>query len=479
MYKTAKTLAVSGLVMAGLAVFAIFGAAAPAFAASSHPTGVVKARASAPSIAKVKSVRHSSTKSLIHRKAGPKAVKPHTSNETLLPCSIIPSGDFAGLTAAFVDPQNVLYGYYDVENCDIGIAVLAGHTVTTDGLVLDGNGYTGAGIVVDGGTLYLNESTVENNCIDGIFELGTPINTAEVTVSSSYVEDNGIDGIDAEFNAGLNVNYSTIEDNGVDGIFLELANAWLLQSWVLYNGCSGVEDFGGNLTVTSTRINGNGNSGVFAWGGHVYGTNSIFGDFNEPNKYHGIELDSNSTLHLTSSSTHDNLCSGISIDETSYGWMSGVSLNGNGHAGLEVYGAADFYWGTLAFNYVGAYINDDFATHTVNIVNSHIGPENDAGVFVTGNVTLNLTSDTIASNYDGVVIGPLNVTYVNITSSLITENLDIGILGCVDDYGYNYATLSMKNSTLLNNFYYDAWFTGFYNNLGGNNNNYTGVLGGM
>ncbi len=474
MRKTLATPLVAGLSIFAFLTFSVLGGAAPAFAATSH-AHVKSQTHTAPTNHKHTSpTRHSvrpgrpSTKALSVMK--PKAITHVKGETTITHCYTIPSGAFAGLTAAFYNVANIGPGYFDVSACNIGAYYGPGHSGTINGVILDGYGYTLYGVVAESATVSIVTSLIECDFV-GVFAFRDST-SATVNMRDNSAADSNVFGLAILDGATLNFSQSQADNNLIDGIFATLAtvkisapgNALLTQ--LDNNGDNGIESAGSSVTMTGGQANDNGycssecyyGAGIYAYGGAS--TNVSHSSFTG----NGIGLDNEtySTMTLSSVTVTLSCDDGTFNDNTSVMNASWSTFSNNGADGFETDGASTLSNDTFSFNYdEGIDIGDFGVGVTVQVYGGSI-LFNGWGIYADGyDLKLIVNGTTINFNfYDGVdlydgAVG--NVSYATVDNN-----------GCDGFFVDPYSTLNLSNSTALHNGFADVEFLGVFNDLGGN-----------
>ncbi len=462
MNKTAKSLFVTGASLFSLAGFTLFGGVGAAMAAPAAHTHMVQAP--------TKNAVHHSSPTLSHLSSLRKSnsVK---SNTTISGCYSIPTGLFAGETAAFFNVANIGPGYFNVSKCDIGVYVGPGFATTINGATIDGYHDTAFGAVVEGGKLTVVTSTIECNYVDGILAFPATTHSASVAVrQDSTLQYNGSseewfggNGADIEDGATLTFDSSQAIYNYNDGIYATLSKVTVSEAQpnlteLNDNGGDGLENSGGTTTVTGSHADGNSYDGIEGWAGATttaIGTAALNND-------DGFENNSYSAMTLTNVTADNNYYEGVYSDQTSTLNSTAGSFAFNGD-GFYVEGAATITNANIVGNCDGIYIDGTSnGPFRVNVTGGTITLNGDdgiyadtyAGVVVLSRVTVVNNSDDGVDAIDGTLM----------TASYVTSSFN----GYDGFYVDSYSTLNLSNSTAINNFNADVEFTGVFNNLGGN-----------
>lgn len=288
--------------------------------------------------------------------------------------------------------------------------------------------------VEDAGTLNLNDVVVQEFDYSGIYLEDEGV----LTVTNSVVRNNDDYGIYrdccSDVDAALTITGSRVEGNGYSGIYSYYGTVTITNSTVQDNGDSGIYlDESVTLTVTNSTVQNNGDSGIYDDCCDSYSnTMTITGTTIRGNDGAGIyRYDCGGQLIITGSVIEDNTYIGIDQDCGSLLTVRDTIVRGNGEAGND-----------------GGGIESDGSALIVNsTIANNIGDWG-AGLSLYGEiVTINSTTITgnIASNGGGGFYNETDLT--QIYNSTISNNSAAQGGGIYNDDD-NGGTLQIVNSTI-------------------------------
>ncbi len=193
-----------------------------------------------------------------------------------------------------------------------------------------------------GGSVTLTSSTVNGNGIDGISQSSN----GNAALTNSNVSDNGNDGINQGANGSITLTNSTMTHNGFDGIFQGSGNITLTESTMSDNVSSGIRQVSGNTILTNSTISGNGSNGI-----RQVGFSSATLTYSTVTGNGGTGIlqvsDSNATLTATLLAGNAGNCSTASLTDQGYNLSDDASCGFSATGSQNSVSDADLSLGTL------------------------------------------------------------------------------------------------------------------------------------
>jgi len=354
-----------------------------------------------------------------------------------------------------------------------GVLVSSKGNITLTNVTADGNGTHGATLENISGSGNVTIDGSANSFSDAVWYGLYVASKGDITLTNVAADGNGYSGaqLDNTFGSGnvaINGSANSFSDNmGLYGLDVASKGAITLTnvtadgnrtSGATLDNTSGSSD----VTINGTSNSFSDNTGSYGLAVASKGAVTLTNVTADGNRTSGATLDNTSgsgdmTINGTANSFSNNIETGLTINSYGDVNLSGVTANGNRHAGAQVGGSPAFIAGDVTISDSTFNANRDGldveAVGSITITNVTADSNGSFGAGLIGDVfvTINGSGNSFSGNGDsGVVVGSIN----SITLTNVTANSNG--LGGAGLYCYGDVTINGSSNSFSGNLAYDG-----------------------